>query len=114
MTKSGSIPAENEIKLSDLEGEWVGHYRGHTEQTIRFMVIDGWLVATKITGDEHVPGGNITFKANLNDNGHGFGQVAEKEFRNSTWVPGRLIVEDKEHVSFTWENCGVVHFRKDD
>jgi len=103
-----------EINLKDLEGEWVGSYRGHFEQVIKFHIQpDGWLIATKITGDEHVPGGEITFKADLNRNGMGVGQVAEKEFRNNTWVIGQLIVEDKEHVIFTWAGCGSVRFRKD-
>jgi len=113
MKKTGPVPVK-EINLSDLEGEWVGRYRGHFDQVIRFTVIDTVLVATKVTGDEHVPGGEVTFKADLHRNGIGLGQVAEKEFRNATWVPGRLIVVDKEHVTFYWDGCGVVEFRKDD
>ena len=109
-----TIDPRFEIPLKDLEGEWIGHYRGHTEQTVRFTIENGWLTATKITGDEHVPGGEITFKANLNNHGIGVGQVAEKEFRNSTWVPGKLVVIDKEHVQFTWAECGTVSYRKDD
>ena len=102
-----------EIKLEDLTGEWIGHYRGHTDQVIKFEISGTLLVATKITGDEHVEGGRVTFEADLNANGFGRGQVAEKEFRNACWVPGRLVVIDKDHVEFTWESCGTVSFRKD-
>jgi len=107
-------PTITEISLNRLNGEWIGRYRGHVEQVIQFQVSGTLLTATKITGDDHVPGGEITFKADLENQGRGLGQVAEQEFRNSTWVPGKLEIIDQEHVTFTWENCGTVEYRKDD
>lgn len=107
-------PVVTEIKLSDLCGEWIGHYRGHPEQVIKFEMSGSWLIATKITGDDHVEGGMVTFKADLANNGIGLGQVAEKEFKNSCWVAGQLVVIDKQHAQFTWNGYGTATFRKDD
>ena len=100
-------------KKYNLAGEWIGHYRGHFDQVIKITQIGEEVVAVKITGDDHVPGGAVTFRANITT-GMGEGQVAEKEFRNPCFVPGRLEIVSKDRIIFTWENCGKVEFRKDD
>ncbi|HEU0009026.1 MAG TPA: Cyclin D1-binding domain-containing protein [Verrucomicrobiae bacterium] len=97
----------------NLAGEWIGHYRGHFDQVIKITQLGEEIVAVKITGDEHVPGGSVTFRANVRT-GAGEGQVAEKEYRNACFVPGRLEITTPDRISFTWENCGKVEFRKDD
>ena len=97
----------------NLSGEWIGHYRGHFDQVIKISQHGEEVVALKITGDEHVPGGAVTFRANVKT-GMGEGQVAEKEFRNACFVPGKLEIVNAERIVFTWENCGRVEFRKDD
>jgi hypothetical protein len=97
----------------NLSGEWIGHYRGHFDQTVRITQSGDNIVATKITGDDHVPGGAVTFCANV-VTGIGEGQVAEKEYRNACFVPGKLEIFSPERIAFTWENCGRVEFRKDD
>jgi hypothetical protein len=97
----------------NLTGEWIGHYRGHFEQVVRIAQSGEEIEVVKITGDDHVPGGEVTFRANLRT-GTGEGQVAEKEFRNPSFVPGRLAILTPERLCFTWEGCGSVEFRKDD
>ncbi len=99
--------------VTNLSGEWIGHYRGHFDQVIKITQIGEELVAVKITGDDHVPGGAVTFRANVKT-GAGEGQVAEKEYRNACFVPGKLEIASAERIVFTWENCGRVEFRKDD
>src|SRR4026209_2871083 len=81
----------NATQVIDLSGEWIGHYRGHFDQVIKIAQAGEEVVAMKITGDEHVPGGAITFRANVKT-GVGEGQVAEKEFRNACFVPGKLEI----------------------
>jgi hypothetical protein len=103
----------NTDQTINLSGEWIGHYRGHYDQVVRITQQGEEVVAIKITGDEHVPGGAVTFRANIKT-GVGEGQVAEKEFRNACFVPGKLEVVNAERIVFIWENCGKVEFRKDD
>ncbi len=96
-----------------LAGEWIGHYSGHFDQVVRITQTGDEIEAVKITGDEHVPGGMVTFRANIRT-GIGEGQVAEKEYRNACYVPGKLEITSPERIAFTWQNCGRVEFRKDD
>jgi hypothetical protein len=97
----------------DLTGEWIGHYPGHYDEFIRITQNGEDLEAVKITGDDYVPAGAITWRANLRT-GRGLGQVSEQEFRNPRFIPGTLQVLNEEKIIFSWENYGEVEFRKDD
>ena len=107
--------AETAIDLAslNLSGEWIGRYRGHFDQVVRVTQHGEEIEVVKVTGDDHVPGGEVTFRANLRT-GTGEGHVAEKEFRNPSFVPGRLAILSSERLCFTWEGCGSVEFRKDE
>ena len=108
-----SQTTQNSTQGINLSGEWIGHYRGHYDQVVKITQLGEEVVAVKITGDDHVPGGAVTFRANVKS-GVGEGQVAEKEYRNACFVPGKLEIINAERIVFTWENCGKVEFRKDD
>jgi hypothetical protein len=97
----------------ELEGEWIGHYPGHFDEVIKIVRQDDQVEAVKITGDDYVPAGAITWRANLRTL-RGEGQIAEVEFQNPRFVPGRLIILNPERIVFRWEQCGEVEFRKDD
>ncbi|HUR47174.1 MAG TPA: Cyclin D1-binding domain-containing protein [Candidatus Saccharimonadales bacterium] len=97
----------------DLSGEWIGHYPGHYDEVIRITQEGDDLQAVKITGDDFVPAGAVTWKANSRT-GEGEGQIAEREFRNARFIPGRLTVLTPERIVFRWEQCGSVEYRKDD
>jgi hypothetical protein len=102
------------FNLSKLSGEWIGHYRASFDQVVKFTICsDNILTATKITGDEHVPGGEITFIVDL-ETMIGKGRVSEKEFRNPCWIPVQLFIESEERVSAVFQDMGRVDFRKDD
>src|SRR5215216_5235551 len=73
--------------VPDLNGEWIGHYPGHFDEVIRIMHERDHVLAVKLTGDEHVPAGNVTWWANV-QTGDGEGQIAEQEYRNPRFVPG--------------------------
>ncbi|MBL9168966.1 MAG: DUF3506 domain-containing protein [Verrucomicrobiales bacterium] len=105
--------AGSPASVLDLSGEWIGHYRGHFDQVVKIQQRGDEIEAVKITGDDHVPAGEVTFRANLKTLA-GEGQVAEKEFRNPCFVPGKLVVHGRDRIAFAWENCGTVEFRKDD
>lgn len=48
-----------------LAGLWKGNYPNHGDEMVRLHYNGDQLYATKITGDEHVPAGEVTFRADL-------------------------------------------------
>ena len=99
--------------LTDLAGEWIGRYLGHFDETVRITRRGDVLEAIKVTGDEHVPAGETTWRADLTTL-RGEGQVAEREFRQPRFVPGRLEILGLDLIAFHWENLGAVEYRRDD
>jgi hypothetical protein len=97
----------------DLSGEWLGYYTGHFDEVVRITQNGDYVEAVKITGDDYVPADEITWRANIRT-GRGEGQIAEREFRNARFVPGRLQVVSSDKLIFTWEKCGEVEFRRDE
>ena len=97
----------------DLSGEWLGYYTGHFDEVVRISQNGELVEAVKITGDDYVPADEVTWRASLR-NGRGEGQIAEREFRNPRFVPGRLQIISSERIVFTWEGCGEVEFRRDE
>ena len=105
-----SYPVVSEI---DLAGEWIGHYPGHFDEVIRIVQDEETVQAIKITGDEYVPAGAVTWRASLRTM-EGEGQIAEKEFVNARFVPGKLEILNPERIVFHWQNCGEVEYRRDE
>ena len=97
----------------DLSGEWLGYYTGHFDEVVKIKQDGDYVEAIKVTGDDYVPADEITWRANIRT-GKGEGQIAEREFRNARFVPGRLQIISPNKLLFTWESCGEVEFRRDD
>ncbi len=102
-----------ETQAINLEGEWIGYYPGHFDEVVRIEQDGDRLECVKITGDEYVPAGAVTWRASLRTM-RGEGQVAEHEFRNPRFVAGKLEIKNSERIVFAWEDCGEVEFRRDD
>ena len=105
--------SDHPLRTPDLTGEWIGRYLGHFDEVVRIERIGTRLEAVKITGDEHVPAGEVTWRADL-ETLAGEGQVAEREFHRPRFVPGRLEILHADLVVFHWENVGSVEYRRDD
>ncbi len=97
----------------ELTGEWIGRYPGHFDEIVVITQTGTSVVAVKITGDEHVPAGEITWRADVATL-QGEGQVAEREFYRPRFVPGRLEINSRDVIAFHWENIGSVEYRRDD
>jgi hypothetical protein len=119
-TSAGSFPrpccivlTETKRRTVDLDGEWIGYYPGHFDEVVRIVQRGDDVEAVKITGDEYVPAGEVTWRANLKTFA-GEGQIAAHEFQHPRFVPGRLTIVNHERIVFHWQNCGEVEFRRDD
>jgi hypothetical protein len=96
-----------------LEGEWIGNYRGHFEEVVRIDSVQGRWVATKVTGDENVPAGEVTWRADA-ATGKGEGQIAGEGFTKPRFVPGHLEILSPDRIVFHWRKVGQVEYRRDD
>ncbi|EEF60024.1 Cyclin D1-binding domain-containing protein [Pedosphaera parvula] len=97
----------------NLNGEWIGFYPGHFDEVIHITQMGDAVEAVKITGDDYVPAGTVTWRADLKTL-IGEGQIAEHGFRNPRFIPGKLTLLNSERIIFCWENAGEVEFRRDD
>ena len=99
--------------LPDFSGDWIGRYPGLFDELVQIRQHGPRIEALKVTGDEHVPAGEITWRADLRTL-TGEGQVAEREFHRPRFVPGRLEVLGPSLLVFHWQNVGSVEYRRDD
>lgn len=89
----------------DLNGEWIGDYGRHGFEKLRIYQKGYDVTAIKLTGDENVPAGQVTWKMTLDINqnkGKGFMQIAETGYKNPTWVTSYLNVVDRNSLQITW------------
>ncbi|KAG7357066.1 protein of unknown function DUF3506 containing protein [Nitzschia inconspicua] len=106
-----------------MEGLWVGNYGGsHGTQLINITYSGDEMIATKCTGDNNVPRGEVTFTANLEPRNSsdlppiqlisehrkgefrrfpGKGQVSRRGFKDHRYVEGQLILFENQ-FSFVW------------
>jgi hypothetical protein len=97
----------------NLIGEWIGKYHGHFEEVIRIDLMKGKWIATKITGDENVPAGEITWHVDSSTY-IGEGQIAGQGFLQPCFIPGHLEILSPERIVFHWDELGNVEYRRDD
>jgi hypothetical protein len=113
LTKTAVDPKKRDVPFVKLPGEWIGNYPGHFDQVISISEKDGVAEAIKVTGDDFVPAGEITWRAHIRT-GIGEGQIAEHGFRNPQYIAGHLEILDEDKICFKWEGLGSVEYRRDD
>lgn len=99
--------------LPDLRGQWVGEYPCCGVETIEITQKGHRVQAIKVTGDDFVPTGEVTWRASV-ENGEGEGQIAEAGFTNPRFVTGYLTVLDNNTIQFAWgDMLTVIYSRLD-
>jgi len=89
----------------DLNGFWIGDYGRHGKEVLQIHHKGYDIVAKKVTGDENVPAGEVTWKMTLDSDltrGKGFMQIAEIGYKNPTWVTAYIDVIDRNSLQITW------------
>lgn len=127
--------AKNALPQFQLDGLWVGKYGQQGFEMINVTYTGDTLVAYKVTGDQNVPKGEVSFTVDLNPTAgltgdadilepielasdaagqwgsrflqrfSGQGQVASEGFANSQWLDGQLILVG-DYFSFAWLPIG--------
>lgn len=89
----------------NLNGYWVGDYGGHGYELIRIYHKGFKVYAKKLTGDDNVPAGKLTWRMNFGEEmreGKGEIHLAESGFQSSRWSTAYLYVIDKNFIRVTW------------
>lgn len=125
-----AVAARSYIPRLNLDGVWIGKFGEHGSELINVTYTGDILTATKITGDKHVPRGQVSFTVDLSPTVSssnitgltpielsdmaasvwgtdslprylGKGHIATKGFKNNRFVDGQLIMFDG-YFSFLW------------
>lgn len=106
---SDGTSLKNPFILYDLTGFWLADYGSHGLEVLEIVRKDSLLIAKKITGDVHVPAGEVSFYVDTKKNGEGKIQIAEKDFKNQEWTSGKIAeVIDNDTFVFQWGEREVV------
>jgi len=123
----------------ELAGLWSAIYGPHGMEIVNVSYTHEEIIATKLLGDPNVPCSKVTFRATLSSENMdvpvdfplthiahgeenafkisrmytGCGRVAENNYHNPKWVPGRLLVQHDDSMAFLWEDVNfVIHFHR--
>eukprot|EP01116_Phalansterium_solitarium_P010713 TRINITY_DN2584_c0_g1_i1.p2 TRINITY_DN2584_c0_g1~~TRINITY_DN2584_c0_g1_i1.p2 ORF type:complete len:124 (-),score=4.84 TRINITY_DN2584_c0_g1_i1:120-491(-) len=93
----------SELMCADLEGFWEADFGPNGIELLEICRSESdVLVARKVTGDEHVPGGQVSFEFALRT-GDGRIQIAQRNFRDREWKRAIISqIQDHNHFVFTW------------
>jgi outer membrane protein OmpA-like peptidoglycan-associated protein len=93
----------------DLNGEWEANVTAPPRivtEKLAIQQISTKVTATKVTGDEYVPAGKVSLRANYTANPfQGEVQCAFPGYRNPYWRPVTLTVIDATHLKLKGPSC---------
>tara|TARA_B100001750_G_C15413123_1_gene548820 strand:+ start:66 stop:920 length:855 start_codon:yes stop_codon:yes gene_type:complete len=102
---------ENIIKDLNLEGRWIAAYLPISyEEIIDVSKQGNEYIVTKIRGDQYVPSGEVSMKADLNFQ-NCKGQGASKGFKNPYWIDCRFEVVSEDLIAGFGEGIYLVAYR---
>jgi len=98
---------ENSIeKDTDILGEWIGRYTGDGFETINISMVENQYIAKKITGDEYVPAGEITFLLDKYFENCRM-QFAELGFQNPYFIACDLLSLNSDSIALDVGDVGM-------
>jgi hypothetical protein len=89
MTARGALPHFN------LHGLWVGKYGDKGFQMVNITYVGDTLIARKVTGDENVPAGEISFQADLSPPDVSFSASKKAENHNTKQPLSNIVLSDR-------------------
>jgi len=103
------VPDTTQQFGSNLVGQWIGFYCGCGDEIIQIDLQGGQVVATKVTGDNYVPAGQVTWKVTMSSATQGSGQMqlAHPGYRNPYWQNTALTIKDQNNI-----NCAGINYRR--
>jgi hypothetical protein len=108
-TQSKQQTGASDDKRIDLTGVWQGDYGKNGVEIVEIEYVQDHFVATKVTGDENVPFGKVSFyvpnASSLTSDRRtvvGYIQIAHRHYEAPRYVPGKLTVIDYDNFSFEW------------
>mmetsp|Transcript_44874 Transcript_44874/g.62869 ORF Transcript_44874/g.62869 Transcript_44874/m.62869 type:complete len:126 (-) Transcript_44874:236-613(-) len=89
--------------MVNLVGFWLGDFGRHGFEVLSLEQTENHLRITKITGDENVPGGEVSFEGDIEkDEATGLLRVARKNFKNPSWVPATIQIHSNSSLTLHW------------
>jgi len=92
-----------------IVGKWIGYYPDCGEEVIEVVEQGNQFIATKVTGDDYVPAGQITWRATSCSDIHNLQceiQVASAGFTNPSFTAGTLSIVSEVQIVLHWGNDG--------
>jgi len=89
----------------DLNGYWIGNYGNDGYELIRIYQKGYKVYAKKLTGDQNVPAGKLTWKMTLDRSlakGKGEVHMADASFMDSRWSTAYIDLSEKDVINIKW------------
>ena len=83
------------VKRPPIEGQWIGDYHAHGNETLKLLQVGYELWAIKLTGDPNIPAKKVTWKVTMKKDwsyGRGTIHLADTGYQNPRWGPAEILI----------------------